>query len=148
MTRLVTFKCFGAVLGNFGKKKKNQAGCLPVPIRACESNSIHFLSNCLNKNKTFLWRNAVRSINHSQGEEILCKVFGDDSWLVGAPERELGLAIDVESWHSCPRPPLCMCLCVSAWGVWSRVAGGRLPVSGEETITYCMHLASCVYLNV
>ena len=99
MTRLVILKSISAVLGDLKKKKKkNQVSCLPVPISAfVNQNSMHFLSNCLNKNKTFLWRKAVWSINHSQGAEILCKVFGDDSWLVGAAERELGFARDVES---------------------------------------------------
>lgn len=70
------------------------------------------------------------SINHSQGAEILCKVFGDDSWLVGAAERELGFAGDVESWHSlssttCVYVERCFCLWVCVC-VQSGTAGGTL----------------------
>lgn len=100
-----------------------------------ESNSVHFLSDCLNKNKTFLRWEAVCSINHSRGAEIPCKVFGDDSWLVGAADREPGFARDVELWHSLSSATYvyvdeCFCLCVCVYlgageqhGRWQAACG-------------------------
>lgn len=69
---------------------------------------------------------------------MLRKVFGDDSWLVGVAEHELGLVRDVKLCPCCPAPPVRMWIGMSAclvWGVGGSVKGGRPPASGEETIT-------------
>lgn len=126
MKRPVPLKFIGPVFGR-------QPPC--VYFHNCEANNMYFQSKCLNKNKTFLWQKAVWSINHSQGAEILCKVFGEDSWLVGAADHELGFVRDVKLWHCCPA--LCFC------------EGG---VMGRESVTcerfrwenHCLQLALCV----
>lgn len=87
---------------------------------------------------------AVWSINHSQGAEILCKVFGDDSWLVGAAERELGFCercgvVTPLSSATCAYVDRCFCLCVCVWGAAWQVRKLLLPAC-TLGIRVCVHL--------
>lgn len=103
-------------LGRFTKKIKLTASlclfsCLWIKQRVFSYPTVW------TKTKHSSGKKPMWSINHSQAEEILCKVFGDDSWLVGAAKRELGFCercgvVTLLSSATSVYANRCVCLCV------------------------------------